>query len=375
MTRVLAITEHWSGLCRKPPAVHPLKAGIVIMPEPAHEGLPDGGGGGPGAVFKGIGSALTAMRTLNRNRQLLWFTLLAGLVLVGNAIGQAAFWFIECNLHMDIYWIVWQFFIEFATMFCAVFLLAGLYLSIPREKTGSGSFFAALTGAKKYLGAIFLWSLILALAGMLIVVIFSYVPTWFPTNELLFLYRNGFGEFDAFIMVTLSQFPFNLTLRPDIFTWIPGLGGRSVLLWIYFGFRDALLFMAINLLLFILTLFVIPSFVIGRKPLREAVVASFNLMKKTWARVIACIAFLGAIVSVVFLTNLLVGAAYRGAAPSEIVNYSPSLTWIAAAFVYDFALFCIALVVVTIGCIAVLDFYAAAKPEQGSGSPKPEHNA
>ena len=35
------------------------------------------------------------MRTLNRNRQLLWFTLLAGLVLAGNTLGQAALYAID----------------------------------------------------------------------------------------------------------------------------------------------------------------------------------------------------------------------------------------------------------------------------------------
>jgi hypothetical protein len=374
MTLESVIAEHWSGLCRKPPAVHPLHTGIVIMPGPTYEGLPDGGGNGPGTIRRGIGAALSAMRTLNRNRQLLWFTLLAGLVLAGNAIGLAAFWYIGYNLHTDIDLIMWQFFIEFATMFLTVFLMAGLYLSIPRDERGSCTFMTALAGAKKYLGTIFLWSMILALAGVLVVIIFSYFPFWFP-QELGFLYRIGFGDFGSFIMVTLSQFPFNLTLRPDIFTWIPGLGGRSVLLWIYFGFRDALLFMAINLLLFILTLFVIPSFVIGRKPLREAVVASFTMMKKTWVGVIACIAFLGSIVLVVFLANLIVGAVYRVAAPFEIVNYSPSFTWIALALIYDVALFGIAFVIATIGCIAALDFYSAAKPDRVPGSPGSDHHA
>ena len=68
---------------------------IGILPESAHEGLPDGGGGGSGTIRRGIGAALSGMRTLNRNRQLLWFTLLAGLVLAGNTIGQAALWYID----------------------------------------------------------------------------------------------------------------------------------------------------------------------------------------------------------------------------------------------------------------------------------------
>ena len=59
---------------------------------------PDGGGGGSGTIRRGIGAALSGMRTLNRNRQLLWFTLLAGLVLAGNTIGQAALYAIDWTM-------------------------------------------------------------------------------------------------------------------------------------------------------------------------------------------------------------------------------------------------------------------------------------
>ena len=61
-----------------------------------------------------------------------------------------------------------DFLLEFATLFCMVFLLAGLALSIPSKNEGTASFFVKLAGAKKYSNAIFLWSVVLALAGMLL---------------------------------------------------------------------------------------------------------------------------------------------------------------------------------------------------------------
>ena len=159
----------WLGLCRKPPALHALQMSIAIPPEFAHEGVPDGGSGGSGTIRRGIGAALSGMRTLNRNRQLLWFTLLAGLVLAGNAIGMAALRSIGRTMQPDIItYYVPRFFLGFATMFCLVFLLAGLFLSIPPEKSGPASFFAGLAGAKKYAKAIFLWSAVLAIAGILL---------------------------------------------------------------------------------------------------------------------------------------------------------------------------------------------------------------
>ena len=365
MIGISETAEHWFGLCRRPPAVHALQTGICIPPESAHEGLPDGGGGGSGTIRRGIGAALSGMRTLNRNRQFLWFSLLAGLVLAGNTIGQAAFWYIEYNLHMQPDRIAWQFFIEFATLFCLVFLLAGLFLSIPSKKEGPASFFTALSGAKKYLKAIWGWSFVLALAGMLLVIVFSYIPAWFPTREILFLYHNGFGHFDSFLFSTLSQFPFNLSRLPpaDIFTEIPGYGGRSVLLWFYPGFREALIFSAINLLLLILTPFVVPLVVLGQKTLREAVAGSFAMMKKTWIEVASCAVFLGVIVSGVFLTYLLVQAAHGMVTPLA-TYYRPTDTWIALGLLYDLALSSVAFVVATVGGIAALDLYISAKSRQ-----------
>jgi len=368
MYLVSAIAEVWFGLCRKPPVVHAFQTGICI-PETSCQGLPDGGGSGSGTIRRGIGAALEGMKTLNHNRQLLWFTLLAGIVLVGNTIGQAVFWYLSYNLHMELSWIAWQFFIEVGTMFFLVFLLAGLVLSIPSKKEDSASLFEGLIRAKKYLRPLTCWSIALALAGMLLIVIFSYVPSWFPTPETLFLYRNGFGHLDSFLFNTLSQFPFNLSRLPptDLFSEIPGYGGRSILLWFYPGLREALIFSGINLLLLVLTLFVVPCIVLGHKTLREAVAGSFALMKKTWVEVSACAAFLGVIVFGVFISYMLVQAVHGMVTPLA-TYYHPTDMWIALGLVYDLALFSIAFVVATVGGIAVLDLYRSAKTGQVPGS-------
>jgi len=365
MRLISGIADSWLGLCRKPPTVHALQTGFGFPMEPASEGQPEGGGGGLGSIRRGIGSVLSGMRTLNRNRQLLWFTLFAGIVLAGNTIGQAAFYYIEWNLRMPLDSITWRFFIEFTTLFCMVFLLAGLVLSIPSKKEGPASFFEGLAGAKKYLKTIFEWSFVLALAGSLLVIIFSYVPARLPTPELLFFYHNGFGHLDSFLFNTLSQFPFNLSRLPpyDIFTEIPGYRGRSVLLWFYPGFREALIFSAVNLLLFAMTPFVVPLIVLGHKTLKKAVAESFAMTKKIWPAVAACAVFLGVIVSGVFLMHLLIQAAHGMVTPLA-TYYRPTDTWIALGLLYDLALFSVAFVVATVGGIAALDLYISAKTGQ-----------
>ena len=360
MTRVSEITEHWFGLCRKPPVVRTFQADTGIPPESAHEGLPDGGGGGSGMIRRGIGAALSGMRTVNRNRQLLWFALLAGLVLAGNTIGQGALCYIDWIMSDEIVLrLVLRFLIEFATLFCLVFLLAGLVLSISSKKESSASFFVELAGAKKYLKAIFLWSFVLALAGMLL--------------DRIFFYPDGFfWPFSSFLLSPLLQFPFTLNLNPSTFAEIPGYGGRSWLFWTYpYGFMDALTFSAINLLLFILTAFVVPFIVLEQKTIRAAVVGSFAMMKKTWIEVAACAVFLGVVVFCVFLTYLLVQAAHVMVTPPNLLYARPTDTWIALGLLYYLALFSVAFVVATVGGIAALDLYISAKTGQITGSPEP----
>jgi hypothetical protein len=373
MARVSETAEPWFGLCRKPPVFRASQMGIVDLREHAHEGLPDGGGGGSETIRQGIGAALSGTKTLIHNPQLLWFTLLAGLVLAGNAIGHAALWYINRTLQPDI--IVrygMDFLLGFATLFCLMFLLAGLFLSISSKKDGSVSFFEGLARAKKYLKATFLWSLVLALTGMLL----SYI--WFYSfygllPELRFL--NIFGPFQ-FIASTITQFPFNWTLDWAMVTEIPGYGGRSLLLWIYpFGFMETLQFSAITLLLFVLTPFVVPLVVLEQKTLQEAVVGSFAMMKKIWAEVAACALFLGVIVSGVFLTHLLIQAVSGIVDPYQTVIFHPPGTWVALALLYNLALLTIAFVVATIGGIAVRDLYISAKTGQKPGSKETEFPA
>ncbi|MDD1724112.1 MAG: hypothetical protein LUQ07_03170 [Methanospirillum sp.] len=370
MCLISGIANQWLSLCRKPPAVPLLQTGIDIPPESAREGLPGGGGGGTGTIRRGIGSAISGMRTLNRNRQLLWFTFLAGLVLAGNTIGLAAFHYIDWITQPDILVsYARDFLLGFATLFCLVYLLAGLVLSISSKDEGTVFFFEGLILAKKYLKAILSWSLVLALTGILLFYIWFYFFCWLPP-DLRFL--NILGPF-SFISNTITQFPFNWTLDRDMLTEFPGYGGRSLLLWIYpFGFMEALPILAINLLLFILTPFIIPLIVLEQKTLREAVRGSFGMMKKTWIEVASCVIFLGIVVFGVFLTYLLVQAASGMVSPYETVTHHPPGTWIALGFLYDLALVIFAFVVATVGGIAALDLYFSAKSGQMAGSPEPE---
>jgi hypothetical protein len=362
MTRLSEIAENWFGLCRKPPVVRTMQADFIHLPGNAHEGLPDGGSGGSGAIRRGIGAAFSGMRTLNRNRQLLWFGLLTGLVLAGNAVAEGAFWYINRTLQPDIIgYYVQDFFLGFATLFCLLFLLAGLILSLS-SKEDHASFFEGLAGAKKYGKPLLLWSMILALAGILLLPIWVYLFTLLPPAEFPFLYMFGPSHF---FISTITQFPFNWTLDWNMLTEIPGYGGRSLLLMIYpFGIMRTANFLVITLLMFILTPFVVPLIVLEQKNLREAVVGSFTLMKTIGAEAVTCAAFLGVVVFGVFLTYLLVQAASGIVDPYNTVMFHPTVDWITLAVLYNLALVAFALVVATIGGIAALEMYRDRKARE-----------
>jgi hypothetical protein len=350
----------WLGLCPKAPVNRVSLTSFGDHSEPIH-GLPDGGGGGTGSIRRGIGAALSGMRTLNRNRQLLWFTLLAGLVLAGNTIAQGAFGYITWTMiRSEAQWVVLNFIIEFATLFCLVFLLTGLVLSISSKKEGHASFFEGLAGAKKYIEAIFVWSFVLALAGILLFSIYFYSPGWFPRIPRNDLFLTISGTLYGWVNL-LVEFPFNPTLA-NIFSDPSRYGGLSPTFWIYpSGIIQALTFSAINLFLFILTPFVVPLIVLEKKTPGEAVMGSFTLIKKNWDEAFACAVFLGVFACGVFLTYLLVQAASGMVTPDGVVMVRPENIWIALALVYDSALFCFAIVMATVGGIAALEIYRNAK--------------
>ena len=178
MNHASEIAKHWLGLCPKAPVVRVSPTGFGDLPEPAHAGSPDGGAGGLGTIRLGIGAALTGTKTLARNRQLLWFTLLAGLVLVGNTIAQAALFYLSHILQPGIIVsYVLDFLLELATLVCLVFLLAGLVMSVSSKKKDPVSFPEGLFGAKKYAKALFLWSVVLAFAGMLLFRLYVNLPS------------------------------------------------------------------------------------------------------------------------------------------------------------------------------------------------------
>lgn len=354
MTSSAETAGHGLGLCRKQPMVCALPTGGVNSPDPAYEGSPDGGAGGSGTIQRGIGSAHSGMKTLIHNPQLLWFSLLAGLVLVGHIIAQGVLFVLLYSTEWEIFFhpfgVLWRSFVdpfytnllisltvkfavELSMVFCLVFLLAGLVLSLSSKEGGSASLFQGLARAKKYYRPLAGYSLLVALTGTLLIFAFEYTSLriWDFLDNMLSLYPLYLKDFFA----------------------------RDVMLWgTEAAYGEILIISAINVFLFILTLFVIPLLVLERKSLKEAVSGSFTLLKKIWGEVGSCVFCLGIIIFAAFLPYLLTGAVFEHGG----YTINPGDVWlVAVGILYVLAIFSFALVVATVGGIAALDLYRNAK--------------
>ena len=261
--------------------------------------------------------------------------------------------------------LVQTFFIELLTVFCLVFLLAGLILSLSSKDGGPVSFFQGLRRAKKNLTPLTAWSGVMALAGTLIYIAgrYSFLPPWLqPFNIISALETPLCG----FLFYMRYQFPFNIVLSPTLYipSLPPQFGGDGWL--ISWALEGTLILSAITVFLFVLTLFVVPLLVLERKNLKEAVLESFILMKSIWGEVATCILVLGGAVFVGWLAFLLfrfsVFDLVWGVAGPMYASFTyHSDAWIAAGLLYVLALFSLVFVVATVGGIAVLDLYTSAK--------------
>jgi hypothetical protein len=355
----------WLGLCPKAPVFLASETGVGGQFEPAHEGSPDGGAGGPETIRRGIRAALSGTKTLIHNPQLLWFSFLAGLVLVAHLIIQWMLIFVNINSGSSdlILSPVVAFAVEFPTVFCLAFLLAGLTLSISSEKGGPVSLFHGLSMAKKYSRSLAGWSVVVALAGTLI-----FIAGWGSSLLLSSMRFNSFDIFGTLYLLmfnVLMQFPFNWTLNPDVvFGGVEYSLGMEYTLGVGFptSFIYTLIFSAINTILFVLTLFVIPLLVLEGKRLKEAIYGSFTLMKNIRGEVTACVLGLGIVVFAASLTFLFFQfTGIDQVTGTQISSTRPGDAWIGFGLLYIIALTSFVFIAATIGGIATLELYKDAK--------------
>jgi len=218
---------------------------------------------------------------------------------------------------------------------------------LSQKEGGPRSFRDGLVRVKEYSRPLADWSVVMALAGILINLCFK-----------IFLFPS------SILIPVFHQFPFDFILLPE-HTHIGPIGGTFA---ISTGLTNTLMLSAINLLLFVLTLFVIPQLVLEKKSLKEAALGSIALMKNVWREVAVCVLVIGIVVFAASLTSLLFQAVYGIVAPGMLSIYYPGDEWIAAALIYMAVLCGFVFAGITVGGIAALDLYTYAKTGQIPGS-------
>ena len=332
------------GWCPNTPSLR--TAPTILFPSPLtlHAGEPEGRGGRSGRIDRGFHFAAMSIKTLTRNKQLLWFSLLTGLALAFMFTAQYGLRLLGTYPYDAIDfpgWLVLTFVIDLVSIFCLTVLLAGLFMSLSSGEPGrSVSFREGLFRTKRYLKPLFAWSVILAFVG---------------TTLYILLLNSGLIPFTLFPV--LDQFPFNFVLLPEFYNTGPIGGTFAMLITVTFMIFAT----GINIVLVILTLFVIPLLVLENKRLPEAVTETVSLMKNVWGEIIVCFLLFGLVLFVVSLTSLLFRVGYGFVAPHMSLFWYPGAGWIAAAVLFMVALCSLSVIISTIAGIATFNLYIYGK--------------
>ena len=343
ITKISENIFEWMGWCPNAPAMRAAPTVLVVPPEIIQSSQPDGGSGGSGKIQRGISFALSGTKMLVHNRQLLWFSFLTGLVMAFMFISQYGLHLLGTYPYYAIdfpRWLVLTFVVDLISVFCMTVLLAGLVLNISSGDGKAVPFFKGLSRVKDYLRPLMNWSVIIALLGTAI-----YVP----------LHYFGLMRFTLYPF--LDQFPFNFILFPEVYSTGP-IGGTFAIL---SAVTSTVIVSGINIILVILTLFVVPLLVLENRNLPEAVAGSVTMMKNVWGELLTCFLLLLLIVAAAAMTSLLFRVVYGIVAPDMLLFWYPGITWIAAAVLFMLIVCGLAVVVSTVAGIATVDIFKFGK--------------
>jgi hypothetical protein len=236
------------------------------------------------------------------------------------------------------------FLIEAVCLSCFTGLLAGLvlYRNAGRAKMPV-TIRKAFAGVNTHAGSLAALSILMAFLATVVFEIISQSP------------------FIGKIIFTIDMALFNLPYA----YYVPN--GISAMY--YFSFK----IMAINIVLFLLALYVVPGIVLESKRLIPALAGSITLMKKTWRELLGCILVLGAIILGVVAAGLLIGQSplLLNHDYDFFLQMSRGQVLMTVAC-YGFLLTCFLLMAAgyTAAGVAISDLYHVGKSEGVSGIPE-----
>jgi hypothetical protein len=314
--RISDVIRGWLGWCPNAPAIRTAPAVLMAPSETIHPAQPGDGGsaGSPGRIRHGISIAVGSLKAMFQDRQLLRFTFLSGLVMLfliavedyiatrnayivthlDNSLSTIISYPPEDPLIMydtrffDITipfgnstfsFDIRLFVIEMFCLFCFAVLLAGIII----YRTGKGAsrpptIRESIAGVSAHARPLAALSVTMALLGGLL-------------NAIVFQ-TQFFGK----IIFTIEMAVFNLP-------YAYYLQGEPIWMALYYSFE----IMFINIILFLVVLYVVPVIVLEKKELVPAFAVSVSLMRKTWRELLGCSVIYGVIVLGVAATALVIG--------------------------------------------------------------------
>jgi len=344
-TRVSEVIRGWLGWCPNAPVMRTAPAIFAVPSATVKPAQPSGGAGGSGRIRRGIGIATGSIKTLIRDNRLLWFSFLAGLVIlfliaaeawtVGHS-GSAMPFLVSIPLGES--FLVFDtriFLLQVISLSSFTMILAGLVQYRSREAVPEPlTIREAFSAVSPHTGALAALSIVMALTGTFLTAIAT-------QTQLV-------GKIVFSILMAVFYLPYAYYL-PDVFS--------SAL------FFSAII-MAITILQFLLALYVVQGIVRENKGLLPALAGSVALMKKTWREMLGCTLVFGAIVLGVAAIALVIGQLPLLLNHDYDFFLSPSRGQLLMTVVcYGFILACGILMAVgsTVMGIAVTDLYACGK--------------
>jgi len=318
MTHVSEIIHGWLGWCPNADTLRTALPVISTTPVAFHPEPPGPGAGGSGRIGRGVTLALGSFRILFRNRQLLWFSLLTGIVMLLSFASSlylqylsGAALFPGTNLMPgpasvviaagSLPWIAVIFISGLVYAFLTYYLLAALITCVSIILSGRvATMRDGLENARKHIKPLFMWAVIGAFIG------------------------------------TLSSSVSNPSTTSN------GLPGNLGII---------IISLVIIAVFYLLTMFVIPLIVLSNENLVSTIGQSVSLFRRLWGEIIACFLILFLISFAVMFTSLV---------PMIAIGFS---TGTAGAILVGYILVMIVLLFVgsTILGIAITGLYSLGK--------------
>jgi len=301
----MTVFKKYLGWCPNAPAIRTAPAVLMVPPENIHPAQPGDGGaaGSPGRIRLGISIAADSLKAMFRDRQLLRFTFFSGLVMlflitvedyiamqnayIATHLDNSLSFIISYppeepmivydTRYFDVFipfgnsnfsFDVRLFAIELFCLFCFAVLLAGLVIyRTGKDTTRPPTIRESIAGVSAHVRPLASLSVTMALFGALLNTIVFQTPF--------------FGK----IIFTIEMAVFNLP-------YAYYLQGEPIWMAIYHSFE----IMFINIILFLVALYVVPVIVLEKKGLVPALAGSVSLMRKTWRELLGCAIIYSAVV-------------------------------------------------------------------------------